>query len=207
MSPLWSNPAARDHALTRISERLAAWFPLLLLLMLAGLTYWLNHAAQPHSGPGEARVRHDPDYIIENFSATRTGENGAPRYVLSARKMLHYPDDDSTHLDLPRFVHTEPDKPPLRINASRGVLSSNGENAFFMGDVRVVREANASQSEVVVSTTFLHLIPDQDIAKTDRPVTITDANTIINAIGLELNNETRIIKLLSQVKGHYQKPK
>ena len=30
-----------------------------------------------------------------------------------------------------------------------------------------------------MQTSYLHVIPDDDIAKTDRPVQITDANTLI----------------------------
>ena len=52
-------------------------------------------------------------------------------------------------------------------------------------------------------TTYLHVIPDDNIAKTDRPVTITDAATVVNAVGLELNSETRVLKLLSRVRGTY----
>ena len=32
------------------------------------------------------------------------GGNGAASYTLSAAKMMHYPDDDSTLLTAPRFV-------------------------------------------------------------------------------------------------------
>jgi len=48
-----------------------------------------------------------------------------------------------------------------------------------------------------------YCIPDENIARTDRPVRITDANTVVDAVGLELNNETRILKLFSKVKGIY----
>ena len=33
--------------------------------------------------------------------------------------------------------------------------------------------------------------------------TITDAATVVNAVGLELNSETRVLKLFSQVRGTY----
>ena len=52
-----------------------------------------------------------------------------------------------------------------------------------------------------------YVIPDDNVAKTDKPVQITDANTLITSVGLEFNNETRILKLLSNVRGRYKKPK
>jgi len=54
-----------------------------------------------------------------------------------------------------------------------------------------------------VRTAFLHVIPDENIARTDRTVTITDAATTVTAVGLELNSDTRVIKLLSNVRGTY----
>ena len=63
-------------------------------------------------------------------------------------------------------------------------MSSNGENVYFKDDVKVTRAAYADRSEMVLRTTFLHVIPDDNIAKTDRPVTITDAATVVNAVGL-----------------------
>jgi lipopolysaccharide export system protein LptC len=91
----------------------------------------------------------------------------------------------------------------VTITAEQALLSSNGENVYFEDNVRVVREPSGKQSRLLLETNFLHVIPDQDIAKTDRPVRITDANTVVNAVGLELNSETRILKLLSNVKGVY----
>jgi lipopolysaccharide export system protein LptC len=52
-------------------------------------------------------------------------------------------------------------------------------------------------------TTFLHVAPDYHVAKTDRTVSITDATMTVSAVGLEMNDETRVIKLLSSVRGTY----
>ena len=57
----------------------------------------------------------------------------------------------------------------------------------------------------VMLTTWLHVIPDDGIAKTDRPVRIQDAATVVTADGLEFDNNTRILKLLSNVRGRYDK--
>ncbi|MBI2311795.1 MAG: LPS export ABC transporter periplasmic protein LptC [Betaproteobacteria bacterium] len=186
-------------------DRLRPWFPLTLLAVLAALTFWLDTKVQDGPGARDGSTRHDPDVIVEDFTATRMGIDGAPRYILSARRMIHYPDDDTTHLEEPRFVHMEPGKPNLHIASNRASLSRNGEHVYMMDDVRVVRDPSGDQSAITLDTSYLHLIPDQDLAETDRPVKITDARTIVTAVGLELNNKTRVIKLLSRVKGRYEK--
>jgi lipopolysaccharide export system protein LptC len=183
-------------------ERLSAWFPLLLLGALAGLTFWLDRAVQ--LPPVATNVlRHDPDYIVNGLSAVRMGADGRTKSTLTAAKMLHYPDDDSTLLTTPRWVSYEPDAPPLTITSREAMVSSNGEDIVFRDNVRVVRAAHAEHSELVLETSLLHAIPDKNIAETDQPVKITDANTVVHAIGLELNSETHVLKLLSQVKGTY----
>jgi lipopolysaccharide export system protein LptC len=189
-------------------DRFAIWFPLALLITLAALTTWLDYKVQPPAPKRDGSNRHDPDYYLENFSTTRMGPDGNIRYVLSGKKLMHYPDDDSTHLNTPKFTHLTKNKPPMNISSDQGLVSRDGEHAYFMGNVQVLRQAkSAAKPPVKLATSYLHVIPNQDFAETDKAVTITDANTIISGVGLELNNKTRILRLLSQVKTHYEKPK
>jgi lipopolysaccharide export system protein LptC len=188
-------------------DRFAIWFPLGLVLLLALLTFWLNRMVQEPPPKKDGSGRHDPDYWVENFTATRLGADGKPRHVLTARKMTHYPDDDSTHLEQPRFSGFEAGKAPMHIQARRGLVSRDGEHVHFTGDVVAIREPQGNKSQLSLATSYLHIIPDQDRALTDRAVTIRDANITVTAVGMELNNRTRIIKLFSRVKARYEKPK
>ena len=86
---------------------------------------------------------------------------------------------------------------------NQAVVSTNGEHVYFQDDVRVTRSASGDSSELVMRTAFLHVMPEDRLARTDRTVTITDAATTVTAVGLELNSETREIKLLSNVRGTY----
>ncbi len=186
-----------------IGERVSAWFPLLLLASLAGLTFWLDRAVQLPAATGELVKRHDPDYFVDGLSALKMNPAGQLAYTLSAQKMVHYPDDDTTLLTKPRWVSLGRGEAPVTITSEQALLSSNGENVYFEDNVRVVRDPSGKQSRLMLETSFLHVIPDKDIAQTDRPVRITDANTVVDAVGLELNSDTRVLKLLSNVKGVY----
>ncbi|MCL4471677.1 MAG: LPS export ABC transporter periplasmic protein LptC [Sulfuricella sp.] len=188
-------------------DRYAIWFQVGLLSLLAMLTFWLERTVQAPQPKNDGSSRHDPDYTVENFTATRMGLDGLPRHTLTAAKMVHYPDDDTTHLEKPHFTRLEKDRPPLHIQSDRGLLSSEGEHAYFTGNVLVTREATQDKSALTLTTSYLHVIPDQDRALTDKPVNIRNAHTNVNAVGLELNNQTHVMKLLSRVKGEYEKPK
>jgi len=189
-----------------MSERLTAWFPLLLLAALAGLTFWLDRFVQPPGNGHGAVVRHDPDYIVDGLSAVRMAPDGSVKHSLFADRMVHFPDDDTTHLRLPRFVSYAPAQAPVTITAREALVSTEGENIYFHDDVLVTRAPYANRSELRLRTSYLHVIPDENIARTDRPVTITDANTTVHAVGLELNSETQVLRLLSRVKGTYHDP-
>jgi len=187
--------------------RLTTVAPLLLVGVLAAFTFWLDRLAQGPTRDLWNPSRHDPDYIVEKLSGVRIGASGAPAYALSAARMVHYPDDDSTLLTAPRFISYGSTKAPVTITASEAVVSAKGDHVYFQDDVRVTRAAYADNGELVMRTTFLHVVPDHNIAKTDRLVTIFDGLTTVTAEGLEMNNETRIIKLMSKVRGTYDPSK
>lgn len=188
-----------------MSTRFSYLFPLLLLAVLAGLTFWLDQAVQ-EGVHGNSAQRHDPDYIAEKIIAHRMDANGDVKHTLYADRMTHFPDDDSTHLVSPRFVSNASARAPMSITSRTARVSSGGEHVYFETDVRATRAAYDDKSEMVMETSFLHVTPDEHIARTDRAVTVTDAHTVARAIGLELNSETRIVKFLSQFKGTYHDP-
>ena len=188
-------------------QRLAAWFPVLLLAAVAAVTVWLDRQVQPPEPAGNAKARHDPDYIVDNFTVTRIGPDGVVRYKLNARRMEHYPDDDTTFLDAPKLVNFRDSNVTVTATSRTAKLSPNGDNAYLNDDVRLVRSAYGNHSALTVQTTWLHVIPDSGMAKTDKPVRIQDATTLITSNGLEFNNETHIMKFLSNVRGRYEKPR
>ena len=131
------------------------------------------------------------------------GANGKPEYSLSAARMLHYPDDESTNIQEPRLVQRHDDAAPILIRADRGTVSRNGNEASFFGNVVVVREASRERSELRIQTEYLQIVPDRDLARTDRPVTITEGRSRLAGVGMEFNNKTRQFALLSQVRGTF----
>ena len=185
-------------------DRLRAWSALLPLLLLLAAAYWLNLQVQPLPAKADHNKRHDPDFIVNNFSATTLNEQGTPRFMIAAKKMLHYPDDDTTLLEAPQLTSLLPDRPALYVSASNGSISGKGDEVFLRDEVKIIRAASGQsygrgQSELVFTTTYLRIIPDLDLADTDQAVTLTDAHNRINAVGMRLDNKARVIKLLSQV--------
>lgn len=187
-----------------MKERWLAYIPALLLAALVALTYWLDQKVQPE-GQHENSPK-EPDFLVEDFVTTRMNREGTPRYTVRARKLVHYPGDDSTALDYPELTHFDPKTAPVTIRANQGLLSTNGEHAYFTGDVQIRRPAFDEEPELNLRTSYLDVIPDQDLARTDREVTLQRGNSTMRSVGLEFNNATRSLKLLSQVRGTFETP-
>jgi lipopolysaccharide export system protein LptC len=184
-------------------DRAAHLFPLLLMLVLAAGSLWLERAVQAPARDNSAKMRHDPDFIADGFGITKISATGKPEYILSATRMLHYPDDETTAIIAPRLVQRHDNANPIVIDADRGLVSKNGEEASFYGNVVVVREAGQGQDELRVQTEYLQVVPDLDIARTDKPVIITEGRSKLSGVGMEVNSKTRRFVLQSQVKGTF----
>jgi lipopolysaccharide export system protein LptC len=182
-------------------------FPLLLMLALAVLSFWLERAVQPPEYDKSGNTRHDPDFIADDFGITKMNGAGKPEYTVSAERMLHYPDDDSTAVEMPRMVQRRDQAPAIVIRADRGRISKGGEETNFYGNVVVIREAGKDEKELRVQTEYLQVFPERDIARTDRPVIITEGGSRLTGVGMEVNNKTRQFQLQSQVRGSFDAAK
>ena len=187
--------------------RSAIFFPLVLAIALAIITFWINLTVEQQGPKIDGSNRHDPDYTMNNFVTTQTDVTGKLRYVLAAAEMAHYPDDDSTVLQRPRFTQYTANKPYTQIEALRGYVSSNGEEIVLVDNVKVVRQAFEGKGEMQLLTERLIILPKQDLAKTDSPVVIKQApKTIIHATGMVFDKKNQTIKLFKRVKVHYERP-
>ena len=189
-------------------NRTAIVFPLVLAGLMALLTFWIYQTVEQQGSKIDGSHRHDPDYIMENFVTTQTDAIGKLRYVLVAAKMEHYPDDDSTVLKQPTFTQYTKNKPYTKIKGLKANVSSDGEEIEVLDDVVVVRQASADKGEMQVLTDKLTIFPNQDLAKTDRPVVIKQApKTVIHATGMIYDKNKKTIQLFKRVNAHYEKPK
>lgn len=176
------------------------WLPLLPLLLLLAFVYWLDQQVQQEVAVNANKQRHDPDGIMDNFSATTMDINGVPRALLSAKQLRHYPDHDTTELEMPRLTMLSAQHPTVHVQGIHGDISSNGNEMIFRNDVKVLREAVGVQSAMNLRTEYLRVLPNRNWADTDHAVTMVDASNTVHAIGMEMDNNARTLKLLSNVR-------
>jgi lipopolysaccharide export system protein LptC len=168
------------------------------MLALALLTFYLERTVREEDAPPALR-RHDPDYLVSNFTTTTYDRDGAVETVMSAERMVHYPDDDTTELFSPRVVQAKPHQPRFSVRAERGQLSRDGDEIFLYGDVLLVRDAAADAPEARMTTEFLHVLRERSLVRTDRAVKIVEGGRSLSGRGMEYNNESRELVLRADV--------
>ena len=179
--------------------------PILAIALLALLSWWLLHIVELLPPATQSKMRHDPDYYMEDFVVTEMGENGKPHYQLKADYLAHYPDNDSTMLTQPHISVFQEDVAPWNINAEKGQISSGGKTVFLLGEVTIERKRTLENSGIKLITQDLLVRPDDKYAETEKPVTVREDNIgLIKAVGMRLNMLTEQLELLADVRGYYE---
>lgn len=177
----------------------ASLFPLVLLALLAALTFWLERATQSDDPNRSGKERHDPDFFAERFTVHRYDADGRLQHTLVADKMLHYPDDDSTDAVSPRLTYHR--ARPTVVTSRTAWLDKDGKHVRLDDDVRIVRAGGERQPETVITTSVLYVTPDDEFAYTRAPVTITQGRSVVNGVGLEADNKIQTAVLFGRVHG------
>lgn len=106
--------------------------------------------------------RHDPDYYIENFTATGLDKNGRRKFVIEAERMAHFPDDDTALLDFPHVIEYEEGFAPRHTYSDSGWMNSSGDEILLTGNVKVVVEADSRGPGGTMKAKRMRILLDKD---------------------------------------------
>ncbi|MFA4970224.1 MAG: LPS export ABC transporter periplasmic protein LptC [Sulfuritalea sp.] len=181
-----------------MKDRTASLFPLVMLLLLAALTLWLNRVIQADTPRGPQR--HDPDYWVERFEVRRFDIDGKLQHTLVAARLLHYPDDDTTVVTTPHITYHQ--QPPSEVSARTGYIGRDGKQVDLVDEVRVIRHgATGDSPPTVLETRTLKVFPDDERGTTNDPVVITQGKSVMRGTGLDIDNRSGITVLRGRVTG------
>ncbi len=184
----------------------SAMLPLGILLVLAALTFWLRYVTDFTEKPGDGKLRHDPDFIVNGATLRKIGESGSLEYTLIADEIRHYPDDDTTRMDRPKLVYLQPTKPPVTISAVHGVMGPKGERVDLSEQVEVRRAGSDKNPPLLVETAELTVFTSEEKASTKSHVLITQGNSWVQGVGMQVDNKLQTYLLESRVSGEIESP-
>ena len=111
------------------------------IAVMFGLSLWLQiNFLKPTLPQNRTVISHEPDYYIHKFTATGRDANGIA-YVLEAKRLAHFPDDNTALLDEPRLVQYEQDTSSRTTSSDSGLVYENGTKILLQGNVQVTQGA------------------------------------------------------------------
>lgn len=184
-----------------LPERATRAFPLLLLILLAGLALVLNRMTElPYFSPNVAQ--RDPDLVIQRFVATEYGIDGQPRYRLNAVQMRHYPDEHA-ELSAARLHRTETGSAPMTVSADTARMDQKGNQLLLQDNVQVQTEAYGKQAPMTLRTSSMQLDTKTGAAKSDAPAVVESNGDVLRTVGFDYDHEQAHLKLRAKVSIDY----
>lgn len=171
---------------------------IVVVLLLIFITTW--ESGQPPI-PGliqDEAEQEVPDSYIYGASSQHFNEEGILTYKLDASRIEHLPNSDLTHLITPHIGYYKT-TPPWYASSELGTILPDGETINLSKNVVLQREERNTQ----LHTSYLTLLANAKIAKTDKAVTLQSADGETHAVGMQVFLDTDRFKLYSNVVGIY----
>ncbi len=185
---------------SRLVSALGTWVPALALTLLAVTsTLWLSRL-----GSQDAQLKrfagHTPDLTMEEFQVTTMGEDGTPRRRLSAAYMAYFGDTQTKELRRPHLVMYREQAEPWHVASERGWVSADDDVVMLLGEVDIWRDLPNGKREIHVETEDLRVLPNDEYAETELPVSISTAESFTRGTGMRAYLDESRVELLSRVR-------
>lgn len=181
-------------------DRSHSLFPVIVLTLLAAVSVWLDRVTQQEPVARADKTRHEVDFSADKITLHRFDLTGKVQYILVADSMLHYADDESSELKNPRLNYLNRPE-PVWVESRFASVNKDGTTVVLTDQVLVRRAAHAGKPESTLRTEQMTVWPEDEKMRADKPVTLTQGQTVINAERMESDNIIGEVRLQGQVRG------
>jgi lipopolysaccharide export system protein LptC len=175
----------------------------LLLILSIGLSSWSIIIGKKLDALVPTNSSTAPDAYMEDVVATILNKQGIPSMKIETPKMVHYPENDMTDISKPHITVYRQSPEPWYINSTFAKANEGIEQILFWDNVIIHHAADSDNPTTTMTTTSLTVFPNQQLAKTDKPITVTQPNATLHAIGMLANMNDGTVRLLSNARGEY----
>lgn len=198
--------APSEHWSIRLRDLLSTYLPLLLMLLLAALTWWLVRMTPvPLAARTAEPSSQAPDYTLGDVELVRYRGDGSLMARIRARELRHYPVGDRLELDAAWVLADHPDG-ALLAQAERAVVTEEGQRVRLEGDVRLSRAATATQEAFEARTRLLEVDTQSGRAWTDEPVQLIQGELRAQAAGLDYDQSGSRLQLKGPIRAQLPAP-
>jgi lipopolysaccharide export system protein LptC len=149
---------------------------------------------------------HSPDFFSTGYKKWEMDTHGLVNSRLNADTIIHYSDDNTTHLGKPLLYLHQEQQTPWLIQANIGNVSADGKTILLQGQTVIARDANGNSKSLKINTSNLTVKPEIHFAETADQAELLSPPNKTTGIGMKLVFKHPIrIELLAHVQGKYEK--
>lgn len=159
-----------------------------------------HHAVSRKKAPNPAYEQ--SDYYIVNGRIRDFASNGQLKQQLSSTQLEHQPALQQILVTNPEMQIYHLHQPNRKISSLRGRISDNDDSVILEGKVLFQDNPDTTVANTLRTETLI-IQPQNNIAKTDKLVTITSPSGTTTSVGMTIDTDSGILNLLSDVTGVY----
>lgn len=174
-------------------------FPFTLALILGGLSSWLEKISTLNI----EEVKLDPtqpQYLMENLTASRFDVSGSLKEHLSAQKAWQLPDQENVFLQNAQLQTFDQHAPQYTVNAGMARYHLKEKKVYFEQDVLLEKAAYQQKPTATLKTTQLTVDTVAHTAHTTQAVEFTYGQSHGRANGAFYDHKTGKLDLPNNVK-------
>lgn len=188
------------NAGAKAARRRQAIIVFIIVLVIALGSMWVRMVQKKNEikeGPDVERT--DPDYTVDNFRYYRIQPDGKPQYEVRGKKLTHFPADDSYKVEKPEVFMQNSRKQLQTVEADDAFIEDFNTKVHLSNSVKVTEEGAHGKAPRVLTTEYLLIYPDDEIATSDREVTITQGKNVMKGVGMTANAATQEMEMRGRV--------
>ncbi|MEN9712566.1 MAG: putative 3-deoxy-D-manno-octulosonate 8-phosphate phosphatase [Pseudomonadota bacterium] len=192
------------HRLRLAWDRLAVYFPIFLMAVMALTSYWLvRNTPTWQENDLQPAPRHVPDYFMKDFSVRVYAADGRLKSELFGSQGKHFPDTDTVEVTQPRVRSFGTDGRVTTARAETGVVNADGSEIQLFKKAVVVREALGKDvPSQELQSEFLHLFANTETIRSHLPIVMLRGDgDRFTADRMEYDNVNRWVHLQGRVHG------
>ena len=191
-----------------MESKFSAFFVLFFIFIIAISSFYLKNEVNKELSFSNAKLTGLPDFFLKNFTSNQTRQDGLTQFILSGKKMENYKHLNLTIMQLPEYIRYKNGLPESRIKGLKGELNSDSEKIIIQENVVLTRLETPTKKALNLYTNQLNIFTKEEIVTSDLPVKIIqEPNIEISGTGMRYDKKESTIKLMKNVKVHYEKPK
>lgn len=179
-------------------------FPVILVLLMALLTIWLDQISRLGQFGRDLNPA-KPEFVSEKVTATRFDAQGRVQQRLTADKLWQYPNQHNMFFEQGDVHVFQQGALDYRVRARTGWYNTRSKQAYFDQDANLFKPATGTQPEVEILTSALSLDTVKRYASSPRPSTMHYGKSVANSVGFNYDYNSGVVNLLASARVTYVK--